>query len=229
MKANEKLNSLYEYVKSSNEFKKYTELLLEWNKKFNLTAITEPREVDTKHHVDSLSVFLTNIETNAKVIDIGTGAGFPGIPMKLYRKDLEILLLDSLKKRIGFLDTVIKELKLDNIETIHGRAEELGRNQDYREKYDIAISRAVANLRTLAEYSLPFVKPGGKFIAMKGPEPQQEINESKNAIKILGGKYLETIKVEFDDYEHNLIVIKKIAPTANKYPRAGGKPKNRPL
>lgn len=209
----------------------YRDLMLEWNKKINLTAITEEKEVDIKHFLDSLSLFKTKyLEGEKTLIDIGTGAGFPGIVLKIYNKDLKITLLDSLNKRIKFLNEVIDELKLDKIETVHGRAEELGRNKDFREKYDIATSRAVANLSTLLEYDLPFVKVGGYFIAMKGPEYKAELEKADNAIKKLGGELKEVIEVELPmDIKHYLIIIKKISPTDKTYPRAGGKPKSKPL
>ncbi|MGO1580492.1 MAG: 16S rRNA (guanine(527)-N(7))-methyltransferase RsmG [Peptoniphilaceae bacterium] len=215
----------------SVDLNKYRDLMLEWNKKINLTAITEEKEVDIKHFLDSLSLFKTKyLEGEKTLIDIGTGAGFPGIVLKTYNKDLKITLLDSLNKRIKFLNEVIDELKLDKIETVHGRAEELGRNKDFREKYDIATSRAVANLSTLLEYDLPFVKIGGYFIAMKGPEYKVELEKADNAIKKLGGELKEVIEVELPmDIKHYLVIIKKISPTDKIYPRAGGKPKSKPL
>lgn len=215
----------------SVDLNKYRDLMLEWNKKINLTTITEEKEVDIKHFLDSLSLFKTkHLEGGKTLIDIGTGAGFPGVVLKIYNKDLKITLLDSLNKRIKFLNEVIDELKLDKIETVHGRAEELGRNKDFREKYDIATSRAVANLSTLLEYDLPFVKVGGYFIAMKGPEYKAELEKAENAIKKLGGELKEVIEVELPmDIKHYLVIIEKIAPTDKIYPRAGGKPKSKPL
>ncbi len=214
------------------EFSRFKELLEEWNEKINITSIREEAEVDIKHFLDSLTPVATNLfEGKKKVIDIGTGGGFPGIPLKIYNKELEITLMDSLNKRIKFLDEVIGDLKLENIEAIHGRAEELGRTPEYREIYDICISRAVASLDTLAEYCIPFVKVGGYFISMKGPEVEEELALSKKAIKTLGGEIVETqyFTLPESDIVHSLIIIKKVNETANKYPRAGGKPRSKPL
>jgi len=169
------------------QFYQYEKLLLIWNEKINLTAITEPEEVILKHFVDSLTIS-KYIEKGAKLIDMGTGAGFPGIPLKILRDDIEITLADSLNKRINFLNEVIKELNLKNIQTVHTRAEEFGKNKKYRESFDIATSRAVANLSTLSEYLIPLVKPNGKVICMKGSEVKEEVEMAKKAIEILGGK-----------------------------------------
>lgn len=218
--------------KQKQKFIRYKELLLEWNKKINITAITEDKEVDIKHFLDSLTAFNSDkLKGNKKIIDVGTGGGFPGIPLKIINDDLDITLLDSLNKRISFLKEVIDSLGLQNIDAIHGRAEELSRKDDYREKYDICISRAVASLDTLSEYCLPFVKKGGYFISMKGPEVEKEINLSKNAINILGGKLEDKkiITIPKSDISHSLIIIKKIRQTPTKYPRGGGKPKKKPL
>lgn len=210
----------------------YKELLKEWNQKINITAITDDVEVDIKHFIDSIVLFNTGLfNGNKKIIDIGTGGGFPGIPLKIINKDLEVVLLDSLKKRLKFLDIVIEDLKLQDIFTIHGRAEELSRNEGHREEYDIAVSRAVASLDTLVEYSLPFVKIGGHFIAMKGSEIAEELNGAANGIEVLGGKVIkkEKITLPLSDIEHSLIIIEKIKETPTKYPRGGGKPKSKPL
>lgn len=210
----------------------YKELLKEWNQKINITAITDDVEVDIKHFIDSIVLFNTGLfNGNKKIIDIGTGGGFPGIPLKIINKDLEVVLLDSLKKRLKFLDIVIEDLKLQDISTIHGRAEELSRNEGHREEYDIAVSRAVASLDTLVEYSLPFVKIGGHFIAMKGSEIAEELNGAANGIEVLGGKVIkkEKITLPLSDIEHSLIIIEKIKETPTKYPRGGGKPKSKPL
>ncbi|RVU55750.1 16S rRNA (guanine(527)-N(7))-methyltransferase RsmG [Anaerosphaera multitolerans] len=217
--------------KNVNKLIRYKELLLQWNEKMNLTAITDSDEVDVKHFLDSLSLFKTKYFNGAEsVIDIGTGAGFPGLVLKIYNEDLKITLVDSLNKRLGFLKEVIEELDLQDIERVHGRAEELGRKPEYREQFDIATSRAVANLSTLLEYDLPFVKEGGYFIAMKGPEFLMELEKAKSAMDILGGELKEVIEVRLPmDITHYLIVIKKIKKTPKKYPRGGGKPKNRPL
>ena len=215
-----------------NSFILYKELLKEWNQKINITSITEDVEIDIKHFLDSLTPISTNlINGKKKLIDIGTGGGFPGIPLKIYNKDLEVTLLDSLNKRIIFLNEVIKSLNLTNIEAIHGRAEELGRKPKYREQYDICISRAVASLDTLSEYCMPFVKVGGYFISMKGPDVEEELRGSEKGINILGGKIISTeiVTLPESDIQHSLIIIEKIKETPTKYPRAGGKPRSNPL
>lgn len=210
----------------------YKELLKEWNQKINITSITEDVEIDIKHFLDSLTPVCTDLLNGKKtIIDIGTGGGFPGIPLKIYNDGLEVTLLDSLNKRIIFLKEVIEQLKLKNIDAVHGRAEELGRRPEYREQYDISISRAVASLDTLLEYCMPFVKVGGYFISMKGPDVAEELKNSQKAINILGGKIIDTqiFTLPESDIKHSLIIIKKIKETPTKYPRAGGKPKSKPL
>ena len=208
----------------------YMNLLLEWNEKINLTAITQPEEVKLKHFVDSLTV-LKYINDDDKVIDIGTGAGFPGIPLKIMKENTKITLLDSLNKRINFLNIVIETLNLRNIQAIHGRAEEIARNKLYREKYDVAVSRAVANLSTLTEYMLPFVKVGGKCICMKGANVNEELERAQNAIKELGGEIerVDNFYLFDNDNERNIIVIKKVKETNPKYPRKAGTPSKEPL
>ena len=212
------------------QFYNYMNLLIEWNKKINLTAITEPDEIILKHFVDSLTIS-KYISDGTKVVDVGTGAGFPGIPLKIVRQEIYIILLDSLQKRINFLDEVINELNLEKITTVHSRVEDFGKNKEYREKFDIATSRAVANLATLSEYLLPLVKVGGKVISMKGSLIQEELENSKNAIKILGGK-IEKVD-EFDlpnsDISRNIVLIDKIKTTPNRYPRKAGEPSKKPL
>ena len=195
-----------------------------------LTAITNREDIIIKHFIDSLSIS-KYINNNLKVIDIGTGAGFPGIPLKIYNPSLNITLLDSLNKRIKFLDTVIEELKLNNIRTIHGRAEEIARNNNYREKYDIVTSRAVSKLNTLVEYMLPFAKKNGICICMKGPNIYEELDEAKKAIKILGGKVekVEEFFLPKTDIKRTVIIIKKIKNTDEKYPRNAGIPIKKPL
>ncbi|WP_100065416.1 16S rRNA (guanine(527)-N(7))-methyltransferase RsmG [Miniphocaeibacter massiliensis] len=217
---------------SLQNFEDYRALLVETNKSLNLTSITEETEVNYKHFLDSiLPLKFFDIPKNSTMIDIGTGAGLPGLPIKFVRDDIKVTLMDSLNKRIKFLDTVIGELNLSNIEAIHGRAEEMGRNLNYREQYDFAISRAVSRLNTLLEYTLPFVKVGGYFISMKGPSGREEYEEAKSAIEILGGKLEKIIdyKLDYEDSERSLLIIKKIKNTNKKYPRAGGKPKSKPL
>ena len=172
------------------QFYKYMNLLIEWNEKINLTAITKPEEIILKHFVDSLTI-AKHIKKEETLVDMGTGAGFPGIPLKIYEKDLKVTLVDSLNKRIKFLNEVIEQLNLEKIETIHARAEEFGKNKKYREKFDISTSRAVANLSTLSEYLIPLVKVNGKVISMKGQEVQEEVKQAQKAIQILGGKIVE--------------------------------------
>ena len=217
-----KYEDLQKYANLSDEqlekFKNYYKLLIEWNEKINLTAITDEEEVITKHFADSLTL-LNYIPTDSKVIDIGTGAGFPGIPLKIVKDSLEITLLDSLNKRIVFLEEVIKELKLNNIKAIHGRAEELAHDKNHREKYDIAVCRAVAKLNVLAEYMLPYLRIGGSFICMKGPNIDEEIENSRKAINILGGKIEKIENFELDGNQRNIIIIKKEKNCPNNFPR----------
>lgn len=219
-------------VKQKEHFIKYKDLLKEWNEKINITAITDDIEIDIKHFLDSLTPIIAKLfEGKKKIIDIGTGGGFPGLPLKIFNNELQVTLLDSLNKRIIFLNEVIKALELKNIDAIHGRAEEFGRTPKYREQYDICISRAVASLDTLSEYSLPFVKVGGYFISMKGSEVDEELKEAEKGIKLLGGKILkkEIVRIPNSDIIHSLIIIHKIQETPTKYPRGGGKPKKNPL
>ena len=215
-----------------NQFYKYMNILIEWNKNINLTAITDPKEVILKHFIDSIYV-LKNIEisSNSSVIDIGTGAGFPGIPLKIVRKDLNVTLLDSLNKRIMFLDNVINNLGLKDISAIHGRAEEMGKNKKYREMFDYAISRAVANLTVLSEYMIPFVKLGGKSICMKGGNIKEELEKSQKALGILGGNliHVEEFNLLDTDIKRSLIIIEKCKITPIKYPRKPGTPVKEPL
>lgn len=212
-----------------NKFYIYCNMLIEWNRKMNLTAIKEPTEIAVKHFVDSCSVLnYVKIKKNAKVIDIGTGAGFPGIPLKILRDDLDITLLDSLNKRLVFLNEVAKELNLE-LNTIHSRAEDLGRQENHREQYDIAISRAVAPLNVLSEYSIPFVRKGGRFISMKGPNVQSEIDEAKKAIRILGGKYNNVVQFSIGDNSRSIVIVDKLNQTPYTYPRHGSKISKKPL
>lgn len=214
------------------KFYKYYTLLVEWNSKMNLTAITDVEGVVYKHFLDSLSIVkvvdLKNLAT-AKIIDIGTGAGFPGIPLKIFFPNTEILLLDSLNKRITFLNEVINQLELEKISCIHGRAEEFSRKPEYREQFDIAVSRAVARLNSLCELCIPFVKPGGNFVSYKASKAYEEIDEAKNAISVLGGKLESNTALLLNEEERVLVNIKKLKNTPPKYPRAGGKPLNNPL
>lgn len=212
------------------KFYKYMNLLIEWNKKINLTAIIEPNEIILKHFVDSLTIN-KYIKENSKIADVGTGAGFPGIPLKIIRPDIQLVLVDSLNKRINFLNEVIEQLNLEKIETIHVRIEEFGQNKKYREKFDYSTARAVANLSTLSEYLLPIVKVRGQVICMKGANIQEEINQSKKAISILGGTLnsIEEFKLAETENTRNIILIDKIKNTPNKYPRKAGLPAKDPI
>ena len=209
---------------------KYSEMLVEWNKKVNLTAILSPEDISQKHFLDSILPFsLFNVKNDAKLIDIGTGAGFPSCPLKIIRDDIQITLLDSLNKRVKFLETLSNELNL-HAECIHGRAEEVAHKENYREKFDIATARAVASLPMLCEYCLPFVKVGGYFIALKGKNSEEEISSSKNAIKILGGNIDKILDYSLPNGDSRvLIAIKKISQTAIKYPRNKGQMTKKPL
>ena len=208
----------------------YMNLLIDWNEKINLTSIIKPEEMILKHFIDCLTI-AKYIEENSELMDMGTGAGFPGIPLKIYRDDLKIVLADSLNKRLNFLNEVIDTLKLDSIETIHTRAEELGKNKKYREQFDIATSRAVANLATLSEYLLPFVKVGGKCICMKGPDIDEEINIAEKAITILGGKIVkkDVFNLPQSDLGRSIVIIKKVKDTPGKFPRKPGTPAKEPI
>lgn len=239
MKKNEFISNLKRYASQVNtdvsdiqaeQFYQYMNLLLEWNEKINLTAITEPSEIIIKHFVDSITIN-KHVKENAKVIDVGTGAGFPGIPLSIIRNDVNVTLMDSLNKRIKFLDEVVNEIKLGNVDTVHSRAEELGHNKDYREQFDIATSRAVAPLNVLLEYLMPFVKVGGYCICMKGSNIDEEIKNSKKALQLLSGEIvnIDSFELPETDYGRNVIIVKKVASNANKYPRKPGTPSKEPL
>ena len=218
--------------KQINQFLKYYELLVEWNGFMNLTTITEYDEVMKKHFVDSLSLIKAfDVSKQKTVIDVGTGAGFPGLALKIAYPSLKVTLLDSLNKRINFLNEVISQLGLTGIEAIHGRAEDYAKQGKLREEFDLCVSRAVANLSTLSEYCLPYVKVGGEFISYKSEKMEEEMSLAKKAISILGGKFekCEEFYLPESDIYRNLVVIKKIKDTPRKYPRKAGLPSKEPL
>lgn len=214
------------------QFDCYQELLVEWNQKMNLTALTEPKDVAIKHMIDSVSVYDEKwFSEGMSVIDVGTGAGFPGLPLKILCPSLKVTLLDSLNKRVKFLETVVSELGLSDIVCVHARAEEAARQKQYREKFDAVVSRAVARLPILAEYDLPFVRVGGFFAAMKGAKYEEEAQEAKKAVKLLGGgePVLREIKLPGLEDKRGIIYIRKEKKTPSVYPRKAGTPEKNPI
>lgn len=225
------INGLKEYgyelsAENSEKFSIYSKMLVEWNEKINLTSITDPEGISVKHFLDSLvPVFKIEIKENSKIIDIGTGAGFPGIPIKIIRDDLKFTYLDSLNKRINFLKEVSLSLDFKDAEFIHSRAEDAGQNKNMRAKFDYAVSRAVAPLNILSEYALPLLKIGGMFFAFKSFEIEDEINEAKSMIGNLGGKIKEIkeVKIPYSDITRKIVVIEKIKETPKQFPRKPNK------
>jgi 16S rRNA (guanine527-N7)-methyltransferase len=218
--------------KKIGQFMKYYEILVEWNSFMNLTGITEYEEVVCKHFIDSLSIVKAfNMDQVKTLLDLGTGAGFPGIPLKIVFPHIHIVLLDSLNKRVKFLNEVINQLGLTDIETIHGRAEDYGNSKEYREKFDLCVSRAVANLSTLSEYCIPYVKKAGYFIPFKSGKIKEEVEEARKAVSILGGNIERVVPFTLPgtDIERSFVLIKKQANTPKIYPRSSGKPSKEPL
>ncbi len=217
--------------KANENLEKYAQMMLRYNEFMNLTAITEPDEIREKHFLDSITLLLSEkLREGCSLIDIGAGAGFPSIPVKIVREDICLTMLDSLNKRINFLNDVVKEIGLKDAKAIHMRAEEGGKNKDLREKFDIATARAVADLAVLSEYALPFVKVGGYFVAMKGNAPREELEGAKKAIREMGGE-VESVKevVLPSGINHSLIIIRKVISTPSKYPRKAGTPSKTPI
>ncbi len=210
---------------------KYEKMMLEMNEVMNLTAITEHEEVQEKHFLDSITLISSGkLKEGCTLIDIGAGAGFPSVPVKIVREDIKLTMLDSLNKRINCLNDVIEKVGLNDAKALHFRAEEGGKQKDLREKFDIATARAVADLAVLSEYAIPFVKTGGYFVAMKGSTPEEEINGAKKAIKEMGAQIEEVKEIYLPSgIKHCLVIIKKIAPTPSKYPRKAGKPSKEPI
>ncbi|MBR4172746.1 MAG: 16S rRNA (guanine(527)-N(7))-methyltransferase RsmG [Clostridia bacterium] len=217
--------------KQAEQFAAYERLLLDWNEKINLTAITGHKQIMIKHFADSLTPVLYRDFSGKSLIDVGTGAGFPGLPLKIAVPSLSLTLLDSLNKRISFLETVSAELGLMDVKCIHSRAEDGGKDAALREKFDFSVSRAVAPLNVLAEYDLPFVKVGGEFIALKGPAAYDEIKQAENAVKELGGEISDVKEVILPDTElkHKIIFVSKVRQTPSKYPRKSGKAIKSPI
>lgn len=215
-----------------NQFIKYMRLLQEWNEKINLTAITEDKDVVKKHFIDCIKAFKSEAIRNAEtIIDVGTGAGFPGLPIAIMNPNVKVTLLDSLNKRINFLNLVVRELGLKNVVTIHSRAEDGARNIELREKFDVATSRAVANMAVLSEFCIPYVKVNGHFVALKGPAIEEELKAGEKAIEILGGELKNKIEydIEESDLNHNIVEIQKIKKCPKTYPRKAGTVNKNPI
>ena len=213
-----------------SQYEKYMEGILQWNEKINLTAIRDREEFITKHFVDSILCYrISEYENAESVADIGTGAGFPGVPLAIISQDKEFVLADSLNKRLKVIDELTSDMGLDNVATVHGRAEELARNKKYREQFDVCVSRAVANMTVLVEYCLPFVRVGGYLLAYKGPDAEREVRDAEKALNLLGGRLNRIESVNLADFDHNIIVIEKIKETPSKYPRKAGTPAKEPI
>ncbi|MEL7657253.1 MAG: 16S rRNA (guanine(527)-N(7))-methyltransferase RsmG [Bacillota bacterium] len=214
------------------KFQRYMELILEWNEKVNLTSITEKEEFIKKHYIDSIAISeYLQMKEAKKIIDVGTGAGFPGIPLAIIYPEKEFLLMDSLNKRIKIIDEIAKEIGIINVTLCHGRAEDIAQKKEYREQFDLCVSRAVANLAVLSEYCLPFVKVGGWFAAYKTGAAEEELKQSLRAIELLGGHLEENLPLDIKGYDldHRILFIKKAKKTLSKYPRKAGTPAKEPL
>ena len=213
-------------------FDRFTELLIEWNQKFNLTRITDPVEIAVKHHLDSLSLLkFVEVPADSSIIDVGTGAGFPAIPLKIVLPEIKVVMLDSVRKKLSFIEAVIADLGLHDAKVIHSRAEDLGREKTQRDKYDFAVSRAVAKLSVLAEFCIPFCRLGGRFVAYKGPDADEEVAKSLKAISLLGGdlEHVHRFTLPHSDQQRTLVVVKKNRSTPRLYPRKAGIPEQKPL
>lgn len=219
-------------INQLNQYEKYFELLVEWNEKINLTAITEKNEVYEKHFYDSISAaFFFDFTKVTSLIDIGAGAGFPSLPLKIIFPHLEVTIVDSLNKRIQFLQHLVKEIQLEKVNCLHGRAEELGVHPDHRDRYDVVTARAVARLNILTEFCMPFASVGGSFVVLKGSDASNELDEAKKAIKVLGGKTrkMESFHLPSDQAARSIIIIDKLTPTPKQYPRKAGTPAKKPI
>lgn len=215
---------------TADKFVGYMDGILEWNEKINLTAIKDRDEFVVKHLVDSiLCAGFPEYKNSESIIDVGTGAGFPGIPLAIISPDKDFVLADSLNKRLRVINDLTDRLGIYNVETVHGRAEELARNKNFRENFDLCVSRAVANMAVLAEYCLPFIRMGGHLLAYKGPDVNEELKSAEKAIKTLGGKVLRIETTPLQGYEHNIVVIEKMKKTPAKYPRRAGTPVKEPI
>lgn len=217
-------------VEQIEKFEGYMSGILQWNEKVNLTAIKEEEEFEKKHYVDSLyPLILEEYREAYKIADMGTGAGFPGVPLAIMSPNKSFTLIDSLKKRLNIIDDLIEKEGILNCHTIHGRAEDIGKNKDYRESFDVCVSRAVAAINVLAEYALPLVKVGGYLLAYKGPDVDNELKKGSQAIKVLGGEIKGIVNFNVNEMNHNILIIKKIKQTSIKFPRKAGTPAKTPL
>lgn len=215
-----------------NKYQQYMEGVLDWNEKVNLTNITDPEEFVIKHFIDSIiCIDYPEFEEAGKIIDVGTGGGFPGVPLAIAAPDKEFILMDSLNKRLKIIDELCGQIGIGNVTTVHARAEELAKNKAHREQYDLCVSRAVANMATLAEYCLPFIKIGGCLMAYKGPDAEREVEEARKALYLLGGQVEEIREGNLKEFgiDHKVVIIKKVKNTPSKFPRKAGTPAKEPL